>query len=100
MGRKPGKQTGHTFLGEKLQKCQKYLYDNIIKLFNYTIIRGTLRTNKIATHHVNTGPNCSHCQKTVETILHLFLDCPITKQFINEESARMDIIYPNHNQQR
>ena len=91
-----GNRQGILFWERCYKNVKNIFFDNKIKLFYYLIIRGTLRTNRIATHHVNIGPNCSYCQNTVETILHLFWDCPITKRFINEVSARMDIIYPNY----
>jgi len=61
------------------------------------MIRGTLRTNRIAHHHVNNvNPECTYCNLDLETINHLFWDCNIVSSFVNEVRDKLDQIFPNY----
>ena len=59
-------------------------FDNKIKWLNYQIVRGTLKTNRIICKFIpEISEKCSFCNNDVETISHLFWDCPISSAFIN-----------------
>ena len=66
-----GNRQGILFWERSYKNVKNIFLDNKIKLFYYLMIRETLRTNRIVTHHVNTGPNCSYCQNTVLKQLYI-----------------------------
>ena len=92
-----GNRQGIFFWNRNYTNVKNIFFDNRIKLFYYLIVRGTLRTNRIASHHINNlNPNCSYCNDRPETILHLFWDCPLTRPFIDGVIRVLETIYPNH----
>ena len=57
-------------------------YNNKIKWFYYQIVRGVLKTNEIVSKFVpGLRPECTFCNTALETISHLFYNCPSTQNF-------------------
>ena len=70
-------------------------FDNVLKLFYYNIIRGTLKTNRIVNHFVEElTPACTFCLSEVETIKHLFWECRLVETFIEVTINNIGNEYP------
>ena len=68
-----------------------------IKLFYYLTERGTLRTNRIASHHIqNLTTRCTFCNLETEMIKHLFWECTIAKRFIDQVILHMNNVHPGY----
>ena len=88
-------------------------FDNRLKWFQYQIIMGTLKTNRIISKFVpNISSMCSFCGVEIETISHLFYDCRIVRTFlvqmydyfatiwrdIGNVPAKKDLLFGNRNE--
>ena len=89
-----GNNQGVFFWDQCYRNVKDLFFDNRLKLFYYMVIRGTLKTNRIVHHHVRTRTaNCTFCNSEIETILHLFWDCPVTTAFLNVVSIPIRAIF-------
>ena len=70
---------------DRLYAMNKELfYNNRLKWFQYQIVRGTLKTNRLVSKFVPTiTEKCTFCELQTENISHLFYDCNITSQFLD-----------------
>ena len=58
-------------------------FDNKIKNMQYTINRGTLKTNRIISKFkAEVSELCSFCNTEIETISHLFHSCSLVREFL------------------
>ena len=59
-------------------------YDNKLKWFHYQVVRGTLKTNKIISKFIpGILSECTFCNLSTESILHLLWQSQVTNTFIN-----------------
>ena len=73
-------------------------FDNRLKWLNYQIIRGTLKTNRIICKFVpGITAQCTFCNAEVETISHLFYNCPVVSQFSNRLYMFFENLWPEIN---
>ena len=85
---KLGKNMGPIFWDSVYKNTKTICFNNKIKFFQYQINRGVLKTNNVLTHFVENQSNlCTFCQLHIETIIHLFWDCPIVNDFYNQLSV-------------
>ena len=64
-----------------IHKSIKYIQDPKMKWFQYRINRNILTTNKTACQmRIRDDPNCTFCKNSIESITHLFWDCPLVKE--------------------
>ena len=79
-----GSVQGLTFWDRLYRFNKSISFDNRLKWLNFQISRGTLKTNRIIGKFV-TGINeyCTFCSTQIESISHLFWNCTITTDFIN-----------------
>ena len=78
-----GTMQGNEFWEKTYLLTKDIFYDNRLKWMQYQIVRGTLKTNKIISKFIpSVNANCTFCQNSVETILHLFWDCEIVSTFL------------------
>ena len=91
-----GSRQGVLFWDRNYKNVKNIFFDNKLKLFFYYIVRGTLKTNRIVSHHKRNIPvTCSFCNDDTETIVHLFWECRITANFIADVRTIFDRISPN-----
>ena len=74
------------FFWERCYDLNKNLFfDNKLKLFQYQITRGTLKTNRIVSKfNREVREECTFCQVEIESISHLLYECRIVNAFILE----------------
>ena len=66
-----------TFWDRCWNLVSKIQLENKLRWIQIQILRGILPTNKAVNRFVATvQPNCTFCQSEIETILHLFWECP------------------------
>ena len=73
--------------------------DNVIKYFQYQIVRGNLKTNAIVSKFIPlVNETCSFGCQTKETIIDLLWECPIVKNFWDalEDFLTNTIHMPTH----
>ena len=64
---------------------KKINFNNRIKWLQYQITRGVLQVNRVVSIYKNdVGPECTFCNNNVETIKHLFFECDISKNFLQQ----------------
>ena len=79
-----GTMQGNKFWEKTYLLSKDIFYDNRLKWMQYQIVRGTLKANRIISKFIPTvNANCTFCQNSVETILHLFWDCEIVSTFLD-----------------
>ena len=70
-------------------------YGNDIKWLIHQVLRGSLTTNiRLVKMKIRNCELCTFCGETRETIRHLFWDCRIVSQFLNNIKEEMDTICP------
>lgn len=69
-------------------------FDNKIMLLQYQILKGTLKTNKILSKFIpNISDLCSFCNNFQESILHIFWDCALVKNFLDQIFQKVGLIW-------
>ena len=64
---------------------KKINFNNRIKWLQYQITRGVLQVNRVVSiYKDDVGPECTFCNNSVETIKHLFFECDISKNFLQQ----------------
>ena len=78
-----GQVQSREFWNNCYKNVQDLFFDNRLKLMYYHILRGSLETNRIVRKFIveNNGM-CTFCNFRIETIVHLFWECDITKVFL------------------
>lgn len=85
------------FFWNKLYAMNKNIFfDNRLKWFNYQIIRGTLKTNRIICKFTpGITAQCTFCNFEIETISHLFFSCPVVHQFLTRLYMYFASLWPD-----
>lgn len=82
-------ELGHlqgNFFWEKMYSMTKQIfYDNKLKYFQYQLVRGTLKTNRIISKFIpGINSQCTFCDQAEEYISHLFYECTFVVDFLDE----------------
>ena len=94
-GEKLGRPLSIMFWERQYRNTSLIFWDNRLKLFHYKIIRHCLMTNEIVGQFL-TGieKNCTFCNNPLESISHLFWECQITKNFVQNVYEEIRENYP------
>ena len=93
---KLGARLGPVFWDSTYNRTAEIFFDNKLKWLQYQITRGVLKTNHIISKFLpNIIDSCSFCNTNEETILHLFWDCQVTQNFINNITNYLQPKWPN-----
>ena len=88
---------GPDFWNRCYGKTREINFDNKIKWFQYQIYKGTLKTNNIVSHFKPlVNKECTFCNTGTEDILHLFWECTISKQFIDNTISHINLVWPDN----
>ena len=80
-----GAMQGINFWERCYQLTRTIFYNNELKWFHYQVVRGTLKTNYIIARFIpNTTPNCSFCDLMPEKIIHMFYECFVIFDFLQD----------------
>ena len=74
------------------KNCFKTIHDNEIKWFQYRILHRILGTNEYLFKLKYTNNNiCVFCKEHPETIMHLFVECHVVKNFWGEVKRNVSL---------
>ena len=79
---------GIKFWGNNYLLTKTIFYDNKLKWFHYQVVYGILKTNKIISKFIpGILSECTFCNLSTESILHLLWQSQVTNTFINDVYA-------------
>ena len=82
-----GRIQGVPFWDRCYKNTSLIFFDNKIKWLQFQIVRGTLKTNRIVSKFIQSvDEKCSFCNLMIESISHLFWECPLIQAFIKDIS--------------
>ena len=82
-----GRIQGVPFWDRCYKNTSLIFFDNKIKWLQFQIVRETLKTNRIVSKFIQSvDEKCSFCNLMIESISHLFWECPLVQTFIKDIS--------------